>query len=212
MRNDECIILAIETALDGGSLSIIKDGAEIAFWTGMKPVSKAEEILEQIAELLKNSGIQKKHLNLIAVSKGPGSSTGAKIGQSIAKGLGNALGISVFEVSAAEALLEDSESSKMGRTITVLPSGKNLICFQFFENGKAVEDSDLHYQCVLPAEDFSNHLTKTIFDQILFQKAAFERYKAGESVDSKAVKRLHVTENNLSYLIGKRVVQEMRVR
>ena len=105
MKFEKNIILSIETTFEGGSLALYKGETEIDSWSGTKQVSKAEDILEQISELLKKNKIEKKHLQLIAVSDGSGSSTGAKIGLAIAKGLGDALAVKVVKLSVSESQL-----------------------------------------------------------------------------------------------------------
>ena len=202
MKTDKNITLAIETAIEGGSLSILQDRDEIASWSGTKAVSKAEDVLEQIAELLENNKIEKSTLNSIAVSNGPGSSTGIKIGLSIAKGLGNALKISVCEISASEALLGEYENSLQGRTITVLPIGKNLICRQIFDNGKSVRTFELQNPATLSIEEFRIELEKFDYEHIIFHKKAFEYCDV--IFQNASIKALSgIVSNNPAYLVGK---------
>jgi tRNA threonylcarbamoyl adenosine modification protein YeaZ len=202
MKDYKNIILAIETAIEGGSLSILEDGIEIGSWSGTKAVSKAEDVLEQIAELLKNNRIEKSALKSIAVSDGPGSSTGIKIGLSIAKGLGNALKIPVGEISASEALLGECEEFLQGRKITVLPIGKNLICRQIFLDGKPIGTFELQNPATLSIEQFRIELEKFAFDRIVFHKKAFEY---SEEIFQNASIKAHsvIASSKLAYLVGK---------
>jgi tRNA threonylcarbamoyl adenosine modification protein YeaZ len=194
MKTDKNIVLAIETAVEGGSLSILEGQTEIAVWSGTKAVSKAEDVLEQIAELLKSNKIEKHALKYIAVSNGPGSSTGIKIGLSIAKGLGNALKIPVREISASEALLGECEEALQGITITALPIGKNLICRQIFDKGESVRTFELQNPATLSFEEFRLELVKLNYDRIIFHK------KVAEYID--VIFKLVITSNNLAYLVG----------
>jgi tRNA threonylcarbamoyl adenosine modification protein YeaZ len=204
------IIVSIETAIDGGSLSLQKDSVEIVSWMGMQQVSKAEDILEKISELLKDYNIQKSELNFVAVSNGPGSSTGIKIGLAVAKGIGNALNIQVKEVSIFAALLAESEDNLNGITIAVLPIGKNLLCRQIFDNKETIGKGEYENPKTLSAEEFKAELIKTVPGQVVFQKKAYQTCQ-DLLMDNKLIENFFVIEKNLAYLIGKSFFKTLRV-
>ncbi|MFM7766344.1 MAG: tRNA (adenosine(37)-N6)-threonylcarbamoyltransferase complex dimerization subunit type 1 TsaB, partial [Bacteroidota bacterium] len=81
------LILQIETATDTCSVSIAKNGVTIAAKSDEGARNHAQVLVPNISELLQTSGIQGEELDAIAVSKGPGSYTGLRIGVSTAKGL-----------------------------------------------------------------------------------------------------------------------------
>ena len=66
--------------------------------------SHAEQLHVFIENVLKESKIERSQLDAIAVSKGPGSYTGLRIGVSAAKGLCFALNIPLISISTLEAL------------------------------------------------------------------------------------------------------------
>lgn len=103
-NSDGKIILALETALDGGSVSVLKSGKQIDCALGAGELSKSEDILPIIDKLLEKNGIDKKEIGLIAVSDGPGSLTGLRIGLAIARGLGDSLAAEVCQISVLEAM------------------------------------------------------------------------------------------------------------
>jgi len=92
------IILSIETTSKVGRLSLFDGATEIDFWAGNNKASKAEDVLEEISNLLKKNNIEKKYISSIIVSKSSGSSTGIKIGLAIAKGLKTAINCKIIEV------------------------------------------------------------------------------------------------------------------
>ncbi|MGI8639537.1 MAG: tRNA (adenosine(37)-N6)-threonylcarbamoyltransferase complex dimerization subunit type 1 TsaB [Pyrinomonadaceae bacterium] len=126
------ITLAIETAVRGGSLSILEGEKEIDYWIGETGISKVEDILEQILRLIKVNRIEKKEIDLIAVSRGPGSFTGARIGLATALGLKTAWNCEIVGVSVFEAML--LKAKKNGRVITAIPVGRKQISWQLFDN------------------------------------------------------------------------------
>ncbi len=129
---DSDVILSIETATCGGSLSILANSREIDGWGGTEEISKAEDILDQISKLLRKNDVEKKNIKLICVSSGAGSATGEKIGWAIAKGLARALKCRLLGVSILESMLIEIENEPDGEYVAALPVGKNYICRQRF--------------------------------------------------------------------------------
>ena len=86
------IILNIETSTKNCSVSIADSGKIIAFKElNNGNYSHAEVLHPFIENILKEGNISKSEIDAIAVSKGPGSYTGLRIGVSAAKGLSFAL-------------------------------------------------------------------------------------------------------------------------
>jgi len=107
------IILNIETATTNCSVSIGKEGRMIALREqDSASYSHSEDLHFFIKESLDAASIATDDLDAIAVSKGPGSYTGLRIGVSAAKGLCFALdlpliGISTLASMASQLKLED---------------------------------------------------------------------------------------------------------
>ena len=66
--------------------------------------SHSEKLFEVIESVLQQASISKNELKAIAVSAGPGSFTGLRIGMSAAKGIAQALSIPIISVPTFEAL------------------------------------------------------------------------------------------------------------
>ena len=98
-------ILNIETATKNCSVSLAKNGETILCKEiAEQGYSHAEKLHVFIEEIIKETGIGVNDLNGIAVSKGPGSYTGLRIGVSTAKGLCYALGIPLISVDTLQVL------------------------------------------------------------------------------------------------------------
>jgi tRNA threonylcarbamoyladenosine biosynthesis protein TsaB len=69
----ESMILAIESAVGGGSISLLRGSTEIAGWIGEGGVSRAEDLLPNISRLLHKAVVDKYDITKLAVSTGPGS-------------------------------------------------------------------------------------------------------------------------------------------
>ena len=124
-------ILAIEAAIRGGSIALLDGGHEIDSLRGTTDVSRAEDLLANIAGMLERTRIDKKTLDLIAVSNGPGSYTGIRIGLATALGLHNALEIPCFGVSLLAAMAAAHEEN--GAVVVAVPMGRDELCWQIFE-------------------------------------------------------------------------------
>lgn len=98
-------ILNIETATKNCSVALAKDGKTISCKEiAEEGYSHAERLHVFIEEIISEAGIQLKDLIAVAVSQGPGSYTGLRIGVSAAKGLCYALGIPLIAVDTLQAL------------------------------------------------------------------------------------------------------------
>ena len=98
------IILQIETATPVCSVALAIDGKCIAFKELVKENSHSSLVTVMIDELLHEQNITTKHLDAIAVSKGPGSYTGLRIGASVAKGMCYALEIPLIAISTLKEM------------------------------------------------------------------------------------------------------------
>lgn len=132
MKISRSFTLAIESAIAGGSLSLLEDGREVAAWVGDGGVSKAEDLLISIDALLSSNGVSRNEIGLIAVGAGPGSFTGIRIGIATALGLKNGLGIAMASESTLKAMALAHSSG--GRVTAVLPMGRKAVCYQEFTN------------------------------------------------------------------------------
>jgi len=107
------IILNIETTTTNCSVSLSKEGETFALQEdNSKSYSHAERLHVYIEELLKQNQIEPTQLDAIAISKGPGSYTGLRIGVSAAKGLCFALNKPLISVSTLEALARQVKTAE----------------------------------------------------------------------------------------------------
>ncbi len=126
------ITLAIETAVGGGSLSLFKDQLIIDRWVGEREVSRSEELLEAVLTILNRNGLKSGDLDIIAVSCGPGSYTGLRIGLATTIGLKNGLNIKCFGISILECFYYEFEKENIP-FITAVSFGKSEVFYQAFE-------------------------------------------------------------------------------
>jgi tRNA threonylcarbamoyladenosine biosynthesis protein TsaB len=98
-------ILNIETATKNCSVALAKEGKTILCKEiAEEGYSHAERLHVFIEEIISEAGIGFDDLSAVAVSQGPGSYTGLRIGVSAAKGLCFALGIPLIAVDTLKVL------------------------------------------------------------------------------------------------------------
>jgi tRNA threonylcarbamoyladenosine biosynthesis protein TsaB len=98
-------ILNIETATKNCSVSLAKNGETVLCKEiAEQGYSHAEKLHVFIEDILKETGVSVQEVKAVAVSKGPGSYTGLRIGVSTAKGLCYALGIPLISVDTLQVL------------------------------------------------------------------------------------------------------------
>ena len=107
------LILALDTSTFSGSIALVKDGRLLAVSTTPKVGTHSKWLMPSISALLNDGRVGLAEVDYIALTNGPGSFTGLRIGVSIVKGLAWALGKPVLPVSSLKALaynLKDSTS------------------------------------------------------------------------------------------------------
>lgn len=98
------LILLIETATSTCSVALSENGNIIAVKEVNERNIHASHITLFIGEVMQQAGKKYPDLDAVAISKGPGSYTGLRIGVSTAKGLCYALDIPLIGVDTVEAM------------------------------------------------------------------------------------------------------------
>ena len=127
-------ILNIETATRNCSVALAKDGKTILCKEiAEQGYSHAEKLHVFIFEILKETGINFQEIQAIAVSKGPGSYTGLRIGVSAAKGFCYALGIPLIAVDTL-AILAHQVKVKSGLIVPMIDARRMEVYSAVFDS------------------------------------------------------------------------------
>jgi tRNA threonylcarbamoyladenosine biosynthesis protein TsaB len=108
-------ILALDTALNACSVAITDDGNVRAYLHEKRARGHAETLMPMVQNLMKRADLIYSDLDLIAVTVGPGTFTGLRIGLAAARGISLAsktplLGITTLEALAASVPPEISQN------------------------------------------------------------------------------------------------------
>ena len=98
------LVLAVETATPLGSVSLVDEGGVIAERDSGSVTTHSTWLLPAVGELLAEAGVSMRSIDGYAVSVGPGSFTGLRIGLSTVKGLALAAEKPLVGVSTLDAL------------------------------------------------------------------------------------------------------------
>lgn len=191
MPDNPKTILALEAAVQGGSISLLMGEKELDVRVGDADISRAEDVLAAIDDILKTNEIDKSELGLIAVSNGPGSYTGIRIGLATALGLKNALNIETAGISVLEAM-----TGQTNNAITAVPIGKRDVCWRLL-SGDLKTGSD---------SDFLTFVQQNAELDFFVQSGLVKRFRE-ISEDAAEADRLTDAGTNLAYFIGRAAVR-----
>ncbi|SMG06946.1 tRNA (adenosine(37)-N6)-threonylcarbamoyltransferase complex dimerization subunit type 1 TsaB [Arenibacter troitsensis] len=128
------MILNLETATTNCSVSIARNGEIISLREDNSPnYSHSEQLHIFIEEALQGASLAFKDISALAVSKGPGSYTGLRIGVSAAKGLCFSLDLPLISVSTLESLAMQGHARNYDFIIPVLDARRMEVYSAIFD-------------------------------------------------------------------------------
>jgi tRNA threonylcarbamoyl adenosine modification protein YeaZ len=145
-------LLAIDTAAPRLQLALLRDTDRVDTLVEDMATGQAERLFPALAELLARAGLAYKDLTRIAVTTGPGSFTGLRIGLSAARGLALALNIPVIGVPSLLAL----SLSAPGKSAILLDARRDEAYVQNFAGPGVPLDAP----ALLPAAEARDHVPK----------------------------------------------------
>lgn len=136
-------ILHIDSTTKLCSIAISKDGVQVALKeVDSEKLAHSEKLHQFIVDCLNLAKIDVKSISAVAVSKGPGSYTGLRIGVSTAKGLAFGLDIPIISVDTLEAMaLAVTPTVPVDSVCIPMIDARRVEVFgAVFRNGKCLED------------------------------------------------------------------------
>jgi len=130
-------ILHIDTTTKKCSVALAQDGVlMIQKELLSEEFSHSEQLHPFIEEVLKESGLKSSSLSAIAISKGPGSYTGLRIGVAAAKGLCFALDLPLIALNTLEIMVQPYEVSPYSFIIPMLDARRMEVYTAIFDETK----------------------------------------------------------------------------
>jgi len=125
------LLLGLESSGKTASSALYADGKQIALYTQDCGLTHSTTLLPMIEFMLKNCGIDRRSIDVIAVARGPGSFTGVRIGCATAKGLSWALDVPIRAVSTLTAMAYQALGARSWESGVLCPiiDARNEQCY-----------------------------------------------------------------------------------
>ncbi|MCX5666194.1 MAG: tRNA (adenosine(37)-N6)-threonylcarbamoyltransferase complex dimerization subunit type 1 TsaB [Candidatus Omnitrophica bacterium] len=157
-------ILAIDTSTDYLSLAILKDGRLAAKFHKKADRKHSMLLVPTIEKLVKKAKLSIGRIDCFAISVGPGSFTGLRIGVTVVKGLAYALSKKIVAVPTLDVIADNAKSIK-GIICPVLDARKNKVYASLYKSdGKIIKKISKYL--LLPMEELLKKLSK--YDKVTF--------------------------------------------
>jgi tRNA threonylcarbamoyl adenosine modification protein YeaZ len=126
------LVLAADTSLSLLSVALVRDDILVGAVALEGRGSRNEKLLPSIDWLLAENAIGREEIDLFAVTRGPGSFTGVRIGLATIQGLALALGRPVCAMSTHEAIA----FGEQGGVAVLDDAGRGELFVSLYENGE----------------------------------------------------------------------------
>ena len=128
-------ILNIESSSTNCSISISKNGKLIDYIEKNDPKYRQSAIMHQnILDLIKKNNLNINDFAAVAISKGPGSYTGLRVGLSSAKGLCYALDIPLISINTLEIIAAGLRSEVKGNIVSLVHAREDEFYYIIYNN------------------------------------------------------------------------------
>ena len=152
------LILSIETSTSICSVAIHEQGELLALAEIKEPGAHAEKLLLLVDEVFEKAGLSFADLDAVAVSQGPGSYTGLRIGVSTAKGIAYALEIPLIGINTLQAMAASQPVAPGDYVVAVLDARRKEVYTQTF--GDSLQELSSIEAVVLEEGVFASILEK----------------------------------------------------
>jgi len=157
------LVLNIDTALDTASVCLSKDGNVLQLSSSENQKDHASWLHAEIAEQLRRSGHNIKELNAVAVSVGPGSYTGLRVGLAAAKGFCYALQIPLITINSLTIIAFAVKDEAIGMICPLIDARRMEVFTALYDKDLREKVSPL--AMVLDEKSFASFLLQ---DKVLF--------------------------------------------
>ena len=151
-------ILSIETSTSICSVALHERGALLALAEIKEPGGHAEKLLQLVDEVFEKAGLSFADLDAVAVSQGPGSYTGLRIGVSTAKGIAYGLDIPLIGINTMQAMAASQAVARGEYVVAVLDARRKEVYTQTF--GDTLEEITSIEALILEEGVFASVLEK----------------------------------------------------
>lgn len=158
-------ILAIDSSSMVATVAITTDGILNAEYTINHKKTHSQTLLPMIAEIVKMIEIDMDSIDAVAITGGPGSYTGLRIGSATAKGIGLALNKPIINVPTMDALAYNLYSSQY--VICPIMDARRGQVYTGIYKFEETEMKTIKPQCIMMIDELIKELD-TIKESVMF--------------------------------------------
>ncbi len=136
------IVLHIDTAVQASSICITSGNEVLATKINLAPRDAASWLHVAINDTLKEKGLHVGDINAVAISAGPGSYTGLRVGMSAAKGLCYALDIPLITINTLEMMARSAGVQKDAWLCPMIDARRMEVFTALYDES---------FQCLMPS-------------------------------------------------------------
>ena len=136
------LLLGLDSSGKTASAALFSDGAVLAEYTLNIGLTHSQTLLPMVTEIFSKTGKTPEELTAIAVSSGPGSFTGLRIGAATAKGLALAHGIPLVEVSTLRSLAWNIDKAFPGLVHPIMDARRQQVYTGAFRAGEPAGEEE----------------------------------------------------------------------
>ncbi len=150
-------VLSIDTSLAAVQVGIWDTDTQISLCkTEMMNRGQAERLIPLVQEVMQESGYSFADLSAVAVTRGPGSFTGVRVGLSAAHGIAMGLGIKVIGINTADALymtwLEQNQDNKDHPAVVLIDSRRDDVFAGLYKGQGDIPKTEEQMTILSPSE------------------------------------------------------------
>jgi tRNA threonylcarbamoyladenosine biosynthesis protein TsaB len=159
------LLIGVDTSGKNGSLTLARapekatpaNVVEIVQTVALEGGTFSAQLIPQLAELLQRNGFSKKDIDAFAVTSGPGSFTGLRVGLAAVKGMAEVLAKPIVAVSLLEAVARARGNES--HVSVAIDAGRNELYVAEYEAGRLVGEERLVGRIEFMATVKSNVIT-----------------------------------------------------
>lgn len=140
-------ILAFDTASSSGAVAIMADGKIIAHTQLNIGLTHSEQLLPTVDSLMNITGSTMGDIDALAITSGPGSFTGLRIGFSTAKGMAIGLKKPLVPVPTLDVLAENGRGIE-GLVVPIMNARRNQVYTAVYESNGRIISRKSDYQAI----------------------------------------------------------------
>jgi tRNA threonylcarbamoyladenosine biosynthesis protein TsaB len=199
------IILAIETTTKNCSVALFDNGILLQIKEqNSADYSHAEQLTLFIKEVVRESNITLKEVNAIALSMGPGSYTGLRIGTSTAKGLCYVLDIPLISISTLKAMALGISEVQQFELLCPMIDAKRMEVFAaiYDKNNKEVREVRAD---IVDKETYAEYFNKSV---LFFGDGAIKCKEIINNTNAKFIEGIYPSAKDLGALSYQKFVNK----